>query len=267
MSLLIAKSDLILHLTQAKNNSKLLDIYTVVLFIMNAQTLFQQASIWRAKELIQPPHALQASGYGELDQALGGGWPKAGMVEINYAQQGIGELNLLLPLLGQQTSQDKNSATDMPLQVWINPPQGLQGQALVQAGINLHNLLIVRCQNPQQALWAAEQSLQCPNCQHVVLWGRNMRTSEARRLQCAAKDNDSLLFWLREQSQPKDALPISARLSIQANQHGLQLQIIKLQGQWPKPDSMIAMHKHYPHLYSASPATAVAPHSNVVPIR
>lgn len=265
--MLIAKFGLILHLTQGKNNSKLLDIYTVVLFIMNAQTLFQQASIWRAKELIQPPHALQASGYGALDQTLGGGWPAAGMVEISYAQQGIGELNLLLPLLGQQTKQGKSSAADMPLQVWINPPQGLQGQALVQAGINLHNLLIVRCQNPQEALWAAEQSLQCSHCQHVVLWGRTMRTSEARRLQCAAKDNDSLLFWLREQSQPKDALPISARLSIQANQYGLQLQVLKLQGQWPKPDSTIGMHGRHPQLYSAPPATTVAPHSNVVPIR
>ena len=234
---------------------------------MSAQELIQQPHIWRAKDLAHTKPVCLPSGYGELDQTLGGGWPEAGMVEISYAQQGIGELNLLLPLLGQQTKQGKNSAADMPLQVWVNPPQGLQGQALVQAGINLHNLLIVRCQNPQEALWAAEQSLQCPNCQHVVLWGRNMRSSEARRLQCAAKDNDSLLFWLRQQSQPKDALPISARLSIQANQLGLQLQVIKLQGQWPKPDSTIAMHGHYPHLYSASSATAVVPHSNVVPIR
>ena len=234
---------------------------------MNARELIQQPHIWRAKDLAHAQPVCLPSGYGQLDQTLGGGWPAAGMVEISYVQQGIGELSLLLPLLGQQTKQAKHSATDMPLQVWVNPPQGLQAQALVQAGINLHNLLIVRCQNPQQALWAAEQSLQCPNCQHVVLWGRNMRSSEARRLQCAAKDNDSLLFWLREQSQPKDALPISARLSIQASQHGLQLQVIKLQGQWPKPDSTIAMHGRYPHLYSALPTTAVAPHSNVVPIR
>ncbi len=231
---------------------------------MSAQELFQQANIWRAKELVRGSTRPHTSGYRDLDEVLDGGWPEAGMVEISYPLQGVGELNLLLPLLGEAKDHDANSRS---LQVWINPPQGLQAQALAQAKVNLQQLLIVRCQNPQEALWAAEQSLQCPNCQQVVLWARQMRNSEARRLQCAAKENQALVFWLREHQQPTDALPITARLHIQPHQHGLQLQVNKLQGHWPKPDTCIHMHQQWPHLYAAPVPAPVSISNNVVPLR
>lgn len=229
---------------------------------MDAQELIQQPHIWRAKDLAHAQPACLPSGYGQLDQTLGGGWPAAGMVEISYGVAGIGELGLLLPLLAKQHQQ---TASEQRLQMLINPPQGIQGQALVQAGLDLQRILIVRCANPQEALWAAEQSLQSGCCQQVVLWGRHMRVSEAKRLQCTAKDNDALLFWLREANPSEEALPISARLQIMPSPHGLQLRVVKLQGQWPQADTYIDMFQQWPHLYS-QPASHNTNH-NVVPIR
>ena len=200
----------------------------------------------------------QTSGHEELDQLLYGGWPCAGLIELNFQQSGIGELRLLWPLL-QQQQQDNNAS----LQVWINPPAGLHAQALAQAGINLQRLVIVQCANPQEALWAAEQSLLSGCCEYVLLWHRHMHTSAAKRLQWAAKNNQALLFWLREDNTQPSALPISARLQLTPCPQGLQITVTKLQGQWPPAERTICLASHWPELHSQKPPV----NNNVVSLR
>lgn len=225
--------------------------------------------VWSAKQLQQAPPKHQASGHEELDRLLYGGWPESGLVELNYSQRGIGELRLLWPLLKQ--TPEKTTKQQANLQVWVNPPAGVHSQALAQAGINLQQLVIVQCANPKEALWAAEQSLQSGCCQYVVLWQQHMRTSEAKRLQWAAKDNDALLFWLREASTDRSGLPISARLQLSPCPQGIHIEVNKLQGQWPPAGRTIPLHDPWPELYAPALAPLLgstpAPSNNVIPLR
>jgi len=161
-------------------------------------------------------------------------------VELACGPAGIGELRLLFPLLAQAQSR---------LQVWINPPAELNGQALAQHGIDLSQTLLIRCQNPQQALWSAEQSLNSGCCSHLILWAPGLTAPQAKRLQVSAKGNQALMFWLHPQAEPStSALPISARLSLAPLATGLRLQIHKYQGQWPQNSCQVDMHELWPSL-------------------
>ena len=213
--------------------------------MMSLIALSQHPRITSARQLNHPHSSCCPSGHRELDKQLYGGWPTAGLVELNYTRQGIGELRLLWPLLKKCQQKQKQE-----LQIWINPPSGIHAQALAQAGIDLQQLAIVQCANPQEALWAAEQSLQSGCCQYVLLWHQHMRTGAAKRLQWAAKDNQALLFWLREAGTSQTALPISARLQLSPSPQGLHIVVNKLQGQWPQGSRTIALNSHWPALYS-----------------
>jgi len=221
--------------------------------------LEKERLIWRARQVSGPDHRRQSSFYPNLDAHLQGGWPQTGLVELACGPIGIGELRLLLPLLAQAQSR---------LQVWINPPAELNGQALAQHGIDLSQTLLIRCQNPQQALWSAEQSLNSGCCSHLILWAPKLTAPQAKRLQVSAKDNQALIFWLNSQAEPStSALPVSARLSLSPLATGLRLQIHKYQGQWPQHPCQVDMHALWPSLAvpshgSSHPVTASV--SNVV---
>ena len=205
--------------------------------------------VWRARQVTGPDQRRQSSFYSTLDAHLQGGWPQTGLVELACGLAGIGELRLLFPLLAQSQAR---------LQVWINPPAQLNGQALAQHGINLSKTLLIRCQNPQHALWSAQQSLNSGCCSHLVLWAKNLTSPQAKRLQVAAKDNQALMFWLHPQPEPStSALPVSARFSLAPLATGLRLKIHKYQGQWPQHPCQVDMHKLWPSL--AMPTVTTAP--------
>ena len=213
--------------------------------------LEKERLVWRARQLAGPDHRRQSSFYPTLDAHLQGGWPQAGLVELACGPTGIGELRLLFPLLAQDKSR---------LHVWINPPAELNGQALAQHGIDLSQTLLIRCQNPQQALWSAEQSLNSGCCSHLILWAPRLTAPQAKRLQVSAKDNQALMFWLHPQAEPStSALPISARLSLAPLASGLRLQVYKYQGQWPQHPCQVDMHDLWPSL--AIPAHLSTHHS------
>ena len=77
------------------------------------ESLLQHPAIWRGRSAAQV--SVVPSGFPVLDSALpGGGWPKAGLVEILVSHLGVGELNTLLPALAaltQQTSARSPSRT------------------------------------------------------------------------------------------------------------------------------------------------------------
>ena len=148
--------------------------------------LDQRSDLWRGQR--RPRGAVAASGRAELDAWLpDGGWPRGRLVELLPKCLGCGELELLLPLLAEQTRQRQ------PV-LLIAPPLVPCPQRLHRVGIALDRLVVVRGQ--EDALWAAEQALKSGVCGSIVTWHPRGRVESRpiRRLQLAARASDAPAF-------------------------------------------------------------------------
>ena len=161
--------------------------------------LDQRSDLWRGRR--RPPSRAAASGRAELDAWLpDGGWPCGCLVELLPEYAGCGELELLLPLLAEQTRQGQ------PV-LLITPPLVPCPQSLHRAGIALDRLVVVRGQT--NALWAAEQALKSGVCGSIVIWHPRGRVDarSIRRLQLAARAGDAPAFvCYRPRQQPPPSL-------------------------------------------------------------
>lgn len=202
-----------------------------------------------------------ASGYPELDQQLAGGLPATGLIDIQ-TDAGIGELRLLLPYLQQQQQHSQR------LLVFIAPPAELSADMLAGAGLDLSQLLIItptkqpaaapknnQKQNNQQqeALWAAEQCLQSGCCASVLLWPAAMSLAQARRLQLAAEQGAASMVLFRRPCQSL-SLPVNLSFSLQPDQQGLQLTVLKRKGSWPAAPFLVDMQRRWPALCLTDPS-------------
>jgi hypothetical protein len=161
--------------------------------------LDQRSDLWRGRR--RPPSRASASGNAELDAWLpDGGWPRGRLIELLPACLGSGELDLLMPLLADQTRHGQTV-------LLIAPPLVPCPQRLHRAGIALDRLVVVRA--PDQALWAAEQSLKSGVCGSMLIWHPRGRVDarSIRRLQLAARDSDAPAFvCYRPNQQPPPSL-------------------------------------------------------------
>ena len=96
------------------------------------------------------------SGFAQLDANLpGGGWPTGAIAELMSDAIGIGELDLLMPALSSLAHAGHYIA-------WIAPPYLPYAPALVQRGLPLDRVLLIKTRTLQESLWANEQTLRCP---------------------------------------------------------------------------------------------------------
>lgn len=149
----------------------------------------------------------QSSGYPALDALLPhGGWPERGLVELICPHKGIGELQLLLPLL-RERSQSQQSI------LWIAPPYPLHGKALQDAGINTRNSFVIPPQTScNQALWSIEKALQSQECGLVLAWQNWLSARVIRRLQLAANEGGTLGILFHQ--RPANNSPATLQLQL-----------------------------------------------------
>src|SRR5215208_8233359 len=94
------------------------------------ENLLQQHPIWRghAPGSVSPT---VSTGYADLDRELpGSGWPTGALTEVLGLQEGIGELQLVLPALARLSAAGKRV-------VWLAPPHLPYAPALAAAGVDL----------------------------------------------------------------------------------------------------------------------------------
>src|SRR4051812_21332647 len=171
--------------------------------------ILEQHPVWRGGALA---HALAAlpTGFAGLDAELpGGGWPPQGLTELLADDPGIGELALLLPALASLTRSGRRT-------VWIAPPFVPYAPALAAAGVDLVNLLIVRCPARRDALWAAEQALRSGSCGALAAWVARPRYPELQRLVVAAEASQAAAFLFRPRAAAGESSPACLRLALQA---------------------------------------------------
>jgi hypothetical protein len=165
-----------------------------------------------------------SSGYDLLDQELpGGGWPSGALTEILSGQEGIGELQLVLPALAALTWAGKRVA-------WLAPPHLPYVPALVAAGVNLSQLAVVRAPSRRDALWAAEQVLRAGCCHALVAWFRRAGYDELRRLAVAAEASPAWVALFRPHQAASESSPACLRLALEPAQEGVSVRILKRRG-------------------------------------
>jgi hypothetical protein len=190
-----------------------------------AETLEQLARLCRTGRNGVAPPAIESTGVNELDAALpGGGWQLGTVVELMPVDIGMGELQLLMPALARLTRARRHIAL-------VAPPYIPFAPALVQHGIDLMRLLVIRAQQPQDILWAFEQTLRCKSFGAVIAWPISIKDREIRRLQLAAEAGNSIGFLYRSASAALNASPAATRLLLQSDQKGsLRVEILKCRG-------------------------------------
>ena len=186
-------------------------------------------AVWRGGDCAPEP-AVLPSGFAAVDRVLpGGGWPQGALTEVLLAREGIGEIRLMLPALARVQAQGRSV-------VWIAPPHRPYAPALAAAGLDLARLLVVRCRDPKEALWAYEQSLRAPECGAAFAWLATQDERCLRRLQVAAREGRTWAVLWRRPGQPGRAQAAPLRLALAPDQSSLAIRVLKRRGaELPQP--------------------------------
>ncbi len=180
-------------------------------------------AIWRGNECAPEP-AVVPSGFAQLDAVLPGhGWPAAALTEILLAREGIGEIRLTVPALAHLQRERRDI-------VWIAPPHRPYAPALAAAGLDLARLLVVRCENPQDALWAYEQALRAPECGAAFAWLATQDERVLRRLAVAAREGHTWGVLWRRPGQHAQAASAALRLALSPHHGQLAVRVVKRRG-------------------------------------
>ena len=176
------------------------------------------------------------SGYPKLDRCLpGGGWPRHALTEILLEHYGTGELKLLMPALARLSRLDDSQADNSAAGwiAWVAPPFEPYPPALLQWGINLSRVLVVRPKTDSEALWAAEQALASGNCAAVLLWPEVLEDADSRRLQLAAEKGRSWAIAFRSLKALSQPSAAALRIRVIPGDQGTDLSVIKSRGGRP----------------------------------
>ena len=180
-------------------------------------------AIWRGSDCT-PELAAVSSGFPALDAVLPGrGWPGGALTEIVLEREGIGEIRLTLPALAQLQAQRRDV-------VWIAPPHVPYAPALATAGLDLARLLIVRCRNPADQLWAYEQALRAPECGAAFAWLGPHDDRTMRRLAVAAREGRTWGVLWRRPGQRASAAAAPLRLALSPQHARLVVRVLKRRG-------------------------------------
>jgi hypothetical protein len=187
------------------------------------QEILEKHPVWRGRSLA-PVAATVSTGYADLDRHLpGGGWPAGALTEVLGLQEGIGELQLLLPALARLTTAGKRV-------VWLAPPHMPYAPALAAAGVDLAHLAVVHAPGRRDALWAAEQVLRAGPCHGLIAWFRHARYEDLRRLAVAAEGSRAFVALFRPAEAARESSPAALRVALEPLAGALSVSIVKRRG-------------------------------------
>lgn len=179
--------------------------------------------VWTGGHFSRPAAAGLPTGFAALDAQLpGGGWPRGSITELLLDAPGVGEVELLLPLLA--------GATAPALNLWVSPPWLPYAPALTARGVALERMLVIRPATRAAALWATRQALASSACHCVLAWLDRPDMAALRRLQLAAEDSGTPLLLFRPTVAARQPSPAGLRLQLSATADALRIDILKRRG-------------------------------------
>ena len=200
--------------------------------------LLNNRDLWRACDLDKVNS--NSTGDKKLDNILpGGGWPKKGLVEVINQYHGIGELQLLIPLMLSVIKQGKWI-------LWVCPPHIVYAPALQQAGIDTDQILVVNKAVPcKDALWSMERALRSNNCGLVLTWQTWLSVKVLRRLQLAAETGSTLGFIFKSRDNKYSPSRMRIRIKNITNFDEASITVIKAHDGSRAQSTNIKLYKHH----------------------
>lgn len=195
---------------------------------VNLDELKRGGALWQGRRGRMATDRVHPAGWPVLDELLGGGWPRAALVEL-LGDTGQG-LSLLLPLMAGLSAGPR-------WVTWVSPPYMPYAPALAARGVQVEQLLLVQDVSVDQALWASEQVLKSSACSLLLAWpesagGRALSTAQLRRLQLAAEQGDCTGFLFRPLRAASQSSPAALRLRVRPAPLGLEVEVLKRRGGW-----------------------------------
>ncbi len=196
------------------------------------QSLLARPDVWqasRARPSDPDPAAATVlpSGHAALDRALHrGGWPRAALTELLGTAWGVGELQLLAPVLARCSSGARRL-------FFLGAPHLPYAPALHAYGIRLEAVLLVQPERGHDALWCAEQILRSGAAACLLAWLPEARLADyatLRRLQLAAQAGDVAGFLFRPLQAARASSPAALRLALRATDDQLAIEVLKQRG-------------------------------------
>jgi cell division inhibitor SulA len=185
--------------------------------------LLSHPALWRGGDCAPEPAALP-TGHPGLDAVLpGGGWPSQALAEVLLAREGIGELRLVLPALARLTRAGRQV-------VWIAPPYRPYAPALAAAGVDLARLVLVRCRDAAESLWAFDQALRAPECGAAFAWLSERDERKLHRLAVAAREGRTFGVLWRRPGVTAQAVSAPLRLGLASGDGMLEVRVLKRRG-------------------------------------
>ncbi len=190
--------------------------------------LLKHPALWQASARCAPKPA-QSTGHTALDAALHyGGWPQGSLTELLLPQPGLGEWQLLAPLLAR-LSQGAGYV------VLVNPPMRPYLPLLKTLGIDPEKLVVLHLPDIKAQVWAAYQALSSGSCSALLCWFIEPKviTTELRKLALGCRDASSWGFVFRPQVMAQQASVAALRLQLAMSQQGVcNVHILKQPGGW-----------------------------------
>jgi hypothetical protein len=197
--------------------------------------LLEHPAIWRGRSVARAE--VLPTGFAAFDACLpGGGWPRAGLIEILVSRFGVGELYLLFPALAALTQRPAARWC-----VWVAPPLEPYAPALSAHGAALDRMLVIRPSdqrgNPQrgrapaESLWAFEQTLGSGASDLALAWAtKNPSARAIRRLQLAAERGKTLGVLFRPLRAARESSAAVLRVAVEPKPDGARVTLLKSRG-------------------------------------
>lgn len=204
-------------------------------------SLLDHPGLWRGRSATPATNVpVWPSGHAELDQALGGGWPRGQLLELLGAPFGCGETRLLVPMLAA-CGQDGYwiALVAPPATPWLPGWQTL--------GIPPERVLLIRTEHDRDTLQAGEQCLRDPAFGTLLAWLHGpVETALLRRLRLAASESRACAILYRPPQAAEQPSPAHQRLCWQPGSNGLQLHCLKGFGAWARNGQSLQIPDPYP---------------------
>lgn len=211
----------------------ILYINTVYLIMKSAiYSLTRHPDIYLGNTSSSSQHKIERFPIGlkDLDCALKGGIPKAGLTRIR-CRQGSGELQLLASVLEAVRSIGKKI-------IWIQHNHRVNPLWLSKHRLLSHSWLVAPG-STNEALWTCEQCIRSQACSLIVYAHGTLSTKSARRLQVLSKQYQCLVINIDYSQQSFTTLPVNVDCELFLKDDQWFITIHRVVGSWPLDNIMI----------------------------